>query len=113
MYHVLKAGGIGTGGLNFDAKVRRQSIDPEDLLHGHIGGIDVCARALIAAARMLEDGVLEGEVSNRYAGWALPENAAILRGETSLAAIAASVKTEPKPRSGRQEYLENLINRYV
>jgi xylose isomerase len=113
MYHVLKAGGIGTGGLNFDAKIRRQSIAPEDLLHGHIGGMDVCARALLAAARMIEDGTLDAEVSSRYAGWATPEGQRLLSGTASLADIAAGVTAEPKPRSGRQEYLENLINRYV
>lgn len=113
MYHVLKAGGIGTGGLNFDAKIRRQSIAPEDLLHGHIGGMDVCARALMAAARMIEDGTLDQEVANRYAAWATPAGQKLLSGETSLSDIAAGVTTEPKPRSGRQEYLENLINRYV
>jgi xylose isomerase len=113
LYHVLRAGGIGTGGLNFDAKIRRQSIAPEDLLHGHVGGIDVCARALIAAARMIEDGALDAEVSGRYAGWDTPEGQKLLAGKTSLAAIAAGVTSEPKPRSGRQEFLENLINRYV
>jgi xylose isomerase len=113
MYHVLKAGGIGTGGLNFDAKIRRQSIAPEDLLHGHIGGMDVCARALMAAARMIEDGTLDREVANRYAGWATPAGEKLLSGKTSLSDITAGVTAEPKPRSGRQEYLENLINRYV
>jgi xylose isomerase len=113
MYHVLKAGGIGSGGLNFDAKIRRQSIAPEDLLHGHIGGMDVCARALMAAARMIEDGALDREVANRYAGWATPAGEKLLSGKTSLSDISAGVTTEPKPRSGRQEYLENLINRYV
>jgi xylose isomerase len=113
MYHVLKAGGIGTGGLNFDAKIRRQSIAPEDLLYGHIGGMDVCARALMAAARMIEDGTLDREVANRYAGWATPAGEKLLSGKTSLSDISTGVTTEPKPRSGRQEYLENLINRYV
>jgi xylose isomerase len=113
LYHVLKAGGLGSGGLNFDAKIRRQSIDPADLLHGHVGAMDVCARALLAAARMIEAGILDRELSSRYAGWTTPEGKRLLSGNVTLADIAADVTTEPKPRSGRQEYLENLVNRYV
>jgi xylose isomerase len=116
LYHVLRAGGLGSGGLNFDAKIRRQSIDPEDLLHAHVGAMDVCARALLAAAAMVEDGRLAGEVAARYAGWESREGRAMLGGERSLAEIAARVERdaiEPRPRSGRQEYLENLVNRYV
>ncbi|HTB48205.1 MAG TPA: xylose isomerase [Acetobacteraceae bacterium] len=116
LYYILQAGGLGTGGLNFDAKIRRQSIDPADLLHAHIGGMDVCARALLMAAAMIEDGALARAVSERYAGWETPEGRAILAGERSLADLAARVEQdglEPKPRSGRQEYLENLVNRYL
>jgi xylose isomerase len=116
LYYIVKAGGLGTGGLNFDAKIRRQSIDPADLLHAHVGGMDVCARGLLMAAAMIEDGVLAGVVSERYAGWETPEGRAILAGERSLADLAARVEQdglEPKPRSGRQEYLENLVNRYL
>jgi xylose isomerase len=116
LYYILQAGGLGTGGLNFDAKIRRQSIDPEDLLHAHIGGMDVCARALLMAAAMIEDGALGRAVSERYAAWESPEGHAILAGNRSLADLAARVERdglEPKPRSGRQEYLENLVNRYL
>jgi len=115
-YHILKAGGFTTGGTNFDAKLRRQSIDAADLLHGHIGAMDVCARALKAAAAIIEDGTYDKFVEDRYADWKKPEAQAMLKGERTLADIAARVESEninPKPRSGRQEYLENLINRFV
>ena len=68
-YEILKAGGLGTGGTNFDAKVRRQSLDPEDLILGHVGAMDVCAKALKAAAKMFDEGKLEKLRSERYAGW--------------------------------------------
>ncbi len=115
-YYILSAGGFGRGGLNFDAKLRRQSIDPDDLLHGHVGGIDACARALLAAARMIEDGALGAALTDRYAGWRGDEAAAMLRGERGLDEIAARVESEgrePRPQSGRQEYLENLVNSYL
>ncbi len=75
-YHVLAGGGFKTGGTNFDAKLRRQSLDPEDLLIGHIGGMDCCARGLKAAAKMIEDKALSGPLAARYAGWDKPENKA-------------------------------------
>src|SRR5690606_1043076 len=68
-YHILKAGGFSTGGTNFDAKLRRQSIDPQDLLYGHIGGMDICARGLKAAAAIIEDGSYDAFLDERYAGW--------------------------------------------
>jgi xylose isomerase len=115
-YHILKAGGFGNGGTNFDAKLRRQSLDAEDLLHGHIGGMDTCARGLKAAAAMLEDGTLNGFVEDRYSGWNSDTWQAVLAGKSSLENLAAKVEAEgiePEPRSGRQEYLENLVNRFV
>ena len=115
-YHILKAGGIAPGGFNFDAKVRRQSIDPVDLLYGHIGGLDACALALEAAARLIEDGKYDAYLAERYAGWDAPEAKAMLAPGASLDGIAARVAAEaiePKPRSGRQELLENLLNRYL
>ena len=115
-YEILKAGGFSTGGTNFDAKLRRQSLDPEDLLLGHIGGIDTCARGLKAAARMLEDRALSAPLEARYAGWQALEAQAMLAGERRLEEISARVlggAIEPQPRSGRQEYLENVVNRYV
>jgi xylose isomerase len=115
-YQILRAGGLGKGGFNFDAKVRRQSLDPADLLHGHIGGLDTLARGLKGAAALITDGTYDKAVDARYAGWKAPEGQAILKGERSLADLAARVEAEslePQPRSGQQEYYENLINRFV
>ena len=78
LYYILKQGGLAAGGFNFDAKVRRQSIDPVDLLHGHIGGIDACAAALVAAAKLIEDGKYDAASRERYAGWDTPEAMAML-----------------------------------
>lgn len=114
-YEILKNGGLGNGGFNFDAKVRRQSLDPADLLHGHIGGLDTLARGLKAAAALIEDGTYDKAVDERYAGWNTPEAQKMLTSE-SLADIAARVERDninPQPKSGRQEYLENLWNRFV
>ena len=113
-YYILKAGGLGTGGTNFDAKLRRQSLDPVDLVAGHAGGMDVCARGLKAAAAMVEDGGLEAALSDRYAGWQTPEAQAMLDGD--LGSIFDRVMgggVDPQPRSGRQEILENYVNRFV
>jgi xylose isomerase len=115
-YHILQAGGFTSGGTNFDAKLRRQSLDPEDLLIGHIGAMDCCARGLKAAARMIEDKALSGPLVERYAGWQGDEAQAMLSGRRTLEQIAERVVKdgiEPQPRSGRQEYLENVVNRYV
>jgi xylose isomerase len=115
-YQILKNGGLGNGGFNFDAKVRRQSLDPADLLHGHIGGLDILARGLKGAAAMIEDGTYDRVVETRYAGWQDKEAKAMLEGKRSLAEIEARVlkqKLSPQPVSGQQEYLENLINRFV
>jgi xylose isomerase len=114
-YEILKAGGFTTGGMNFDAKIRRQSLDPDDILHAHVGSMDACARGLLVAAKMIEDGKLAGEVKKRYAKWDEPKNKAMLDGKESLSDIAVRVhkeEIEPQPRSGRQEYLENLANSY-
>jgi len=114
-YEILKNGGLGNGGFNFDAKVRRQSLDPADLLHGHIGGLDTLARGLKAAAALIADGTYDKAVDERYAGWNSPAAQKMLTSE-SLADIAARVERDninPQPKSGRQEYLENLINRFV
>ena len=115
-YEVLRGGGFTTGGTNFDAKLRRQSLDPEDLLIAHIGGMDACARGLKAAAQMIEDKALSSHVEARYAGWDQPGAKAMLEGKRSLEQIAAWVESEginPQPRSGKQELLENIVNRYV
>lgn len=115
-YQILKAGGLGKGGFNFDAKVRRQSIEPVDLLYGHVGGLDVLARGLKAAAAMIEDGTFDKAQDARYAGWNEKGAAAMLKGERTLTEIAQWVEADninPEPRSGQQEYLENLVNRFV
>ena len=116
MYRILQAGGFTTGGFNFDAKLRRPSIDGEDLFHAHIGGMDTAARALRAAAAMIEDGALPSFVKDRYSGWRNGLGKAVLDGEHSLESLAATVADQaidPQPISGRQEYLENLVNRFT
>lgn len=115
LYHILKNGGLRQGGFNFDARIRRQSLDPVDLIHGHVGGLDTLARALKSAAALIEEGTYDKALEDRYAGWKSPEAQAMLKGERSLADIAARVEGEgidPQPRSGQQEYLENLVNRF-
>jgi len=115
-YEILKNGGLGNGGFNFDAKVRRQSLDPVDLVHGHVGGLDILARGLKGAAGLIEDGTYDKFLADRYAGWQDKEAKAMLTGKRSLEQIAARVEKQninPQPRSGRQEYLENLVNRFV
>ena len=114
-YEILRAGGLTTGGTNFDAKLRRQSLDPEDLILAHVGAMDVCARALKSAAALLQDGALERSRSERYAGWDQPEAQRMLRSGTleSISARVLESGLDPKPRSGRQERLENLGNRFV
>jgi xylose isomerase len=116
MYRILKAGGFTTGGFNFDAKVRRQSIDPADMFYGHVGGLDLLARTLLSAAALIENGGIDKFVEQRYAKWAGEAGQKIHAKGASLesisdAAVAANIN--PKPQSGRQEYLENLVNRFV
>ena len=115
-YEILKGGGFTTGGTNFDAKLRRQSLDPADLVMAHVGAMDVCARGLKAAARMLEDDRLEAARRDRYTGWQRPEAQAMLAPGATLDGIAdqaVAAGLDPQPVSGRQEILENLVNRYV
>jgi xylose isomerase len=113
---IVAAGGFTTGGFNFDAKVRRMSNDPSDLFHAHVGGMDNLARALLIADKMLSDGKLQGLVDERYAGWKEGIGREILSGKASLEQLSERVlaqKIDPKPRSGRQEMLENLVNKYL
>lgn len=113
-YHILKAGGFTTGGTNFDAKLRRQSLDARDLIAAHVGGMDVCARGLKAAAAMIADGGLDRALSERYAGWRTDQGKSLL--ESDFDAIFARVHggdIAPQPRSGRQELLENYVNRFM
>ena len=111
-YEVLMAGGFTSGGTNFDAKLRRQSLDPVDLIAAHVGAMDICARGFKAAAAMVEGGEIEAARENRYAGW--DGRADMLTSD--LDTIADRVRSRginPRPVSGRQERLENILNRYV
>jgi xylose isomerase len=116
MYLILKGGGFTTGGVNFDSKVRRQSINPEDMFYGHVGAMDVSARSLLIAEKMLTEGRLEQHIAARYAGWQGLEAQNILAGKVSLDSLADQVlaaNADPRPVSGRQEFLENLLNAYI
>lgn len=111
---ILRGGGLGTGGCNFDAKLRRQSLEPHDLLHAHIGGVDTLARGLCQAAKLMEEGRVDRFREERYAGWKEQLGRDILAGRKSLDDLSAHVLEtglEPMPTSGRQEMLENLVNR--
>ena len=115
MYIILKGGGFTTGGLNFDAHVRRQSIDPYDLFHGHIGAMDAFARGLKNAAKMLREGKLEKALKKRYAGWDTAFGRKIEDGKAGFEELEKyTIKNgEPKLASGRQELLENILNEYI
>jgi xylose isomerase len=116
MLMVLKYGGFTTGGVNFDAKVRRESFEPVDLFHAHIGGMDAFARGLKIAAAMRADGQLEKLLKERYATWDSGLGAEIEAGKHSLASLEKVMLEKgdaAAPRSGRQEMLENLINTYI
>ncbi len=116
VYEIVRAGGFTTGGFNFDTKLRRQSNDRTDLFHGHIGGIDTLARSLLVAAAMLDDGTIEQARRQRYAGWDGERGRRILDGAVDLAALAdeaVSSGLDPQPVSGRQEWLENQVNRVI
>ena len=116
LYLIMQAGGFTNGGLNFDSKVRRQSIDPQDMFYGHVGAMDVAARALLIAEQMLQDGKLAAHVDARYAGWQAPLGQQIMGGGMGLDTLAEQVlaaNRDTAPVSGRQEYLENLLNSYL
>ena len=115
MYTILNAGGFTTGGLNFDAKLRRQSIDPEDLFYAHIGGMDAFARGLKNAAKMIKGRKFEKAIFKRYAGWDTAFGKRIEKRKVGFAELEAyTLKNgEPKIQSGRQELLENMLNDYL
>ena len=116
MISILRAGGLGSGGFNFDAKLRRTSIDPADLFHAHIGGMDAYALAFKLARRILAEGKFEAFVRERYASYDTGYGRAIEKRRTSfrdLEKLVLNQLGEPKPRSGRQEYLENLLMSYL
>jgi xylose isomerase len=116
MYEILKSGGFTTGGLNFDCKLRRQSSDPADLFHGHIGGMDHMALALKKAAAILENDFIANKVSQRYEGWGQNFGQSILSGQQSLETLASHTvdkNLQPKHVSGQQELMENKVNRIL
>jgi xylose isomerase len=116
MLSVLKYGGFKTGGVNFDAKVRRESFDPIDLFFAHIGGMDAFARGLKIAAAIRKDGRLADFVKNRYASWDSGIGAKIEAGKVGFKELEAYMlkQGDAAPNaSGRQEFLENLINEYI
>jgi len=115
MIEVLKMGGFTTGGLNFDAKCRRESFEPVDLFHAHIGGMDAFARGLKIAHRIIEDGRLDGIIKQRYATFDSGIGAKIENGEVGFAELEAYTLSNGEPfiASGRQEMCENLINEYL
>jgi xylose isomerase len=115
MIEVLKMGGFTTGGLNFDAKCRRESFEPVDLFHAHIGGMDAFARGLKIAHRIIEDGRLDGIIKQRYSTFNSGIGAKIEKGEVGFAELEAYTLSNGEPfiASGRQEMCENLINEYL
>lgn len=116
MLSVLKYGGFSTGGVNFDAKVRRESIEPVDLFYAHIGGMDAFARGLKIAAAIRKDGRLQEFVRDRYASWNTGIGEKIEKGKVSFEDLEKYMlqKGEADPNvSGRQEFLENLINEFI
>lgn len=113
---IIKAGGLRQGGFNFDAKLRRQSIDMQDMFHAHIGAIDTLAIALKKAAAIIENGVLAANRAQRYAGWQSRLGQSILSGGENLQSLAEKALDEnmqPCPVSGRQEWLEGRINQLL
>ena len=115
MLIVLGIGGFTTGGLNFDAKRRRESHEPVDLFHAHIGGMDAFARGLKIAAAIRKDGRLRQFVLDRYASWDSGIGAKIEKGEMTLAQLNDYALKIPSPKldSGRQELLENIFNDFI
>ncbi len=115
MLVVLNQGGLGSGGLNFDAKVRRESFEPIDLFHAHIGGMDTFAHGLKIAAAIKKDGVLKDFVKQRYATWDSGVGVEIEKGSANFETLEKYMLEKGEVAantSGRQEYLENLVNRY-
>ena len=116
LHEIVGAGGFASGGFNFDTKLRRQSLDRLDLFHAHIGAMDTLARALLVADDMIARETLSAERSARYAGWDGELGREIMNGDTTLESLTervASGDIDPRPVSGRQEYLENLVNQRV
>jgi xylose isomerase len=115
MLVLLEAGGLQGGGINFDAKIRRSSTDPADIFYAHIGGMDTFARALITADNILNKSDYKKLREERYASYDTGKGKAFEEGKLSLEDLHAYAieAGEPEVRSGRQEYLENIVNRYI
>ena len=116
LYEIMLGGGFDTGGFLFDTKLRRQSMDRTDLFHGHVGGIDTLARSLLVAESMINDGAIEAARDARYEGWGRDLGRDILAGSLDLATLADRAtknNIDPAPGSGRQEHLENEVNKHV
>jgi xylose isomerase len=115
MLIVLKNGGLGSGGLNFDAKPRRASCDEMDLFYGHICGMDTFARGLLAARKIIDDGIMDDFVANRYQSYDSGVGQAIMNGSASFESLEKYIldNGEPERRSGRQEMLESIMATYI
>jgi xylose isomerase len=117
MFAVLKAGGFTTGGLNFDAKIRRNSVDPEDLFIAHIGGMDAFAVGLIVAQKIIDDGKIPAFIKKRYASFNTGDGAKFEKGQIDLEQLAkigtAAGYGKTGITSGKQEYLESILNQYL
>lgn len=116
MYEVLQNGGLGKGGVNFDAKVRRPSFEPEDMFLAHIAGMDTFAKGLTTAARLIEDRVFEDFIDKRYSSFQEGIGADVLSGKATLSSLAEYALNNEKPRaneSGREEWLKSVLNQYL
>lgn len=115
MIIILKQNGLGSGGLNFDAKTRRSSIDTVDLFHAHIGGMDAFARGLLIADKIIEDGFLDQFINNRYSSYSEGIGKDILGGKITFEEAEKWILENglPIPKSARQEMLENILNDYL
>ncbi|MFD1988876.1 xylose isomerase [Paenibacillus nicotianae] len=116
MYEVLQNGGLGKGGVNFDAKVRRPSFEPEDLFLAHIAGMDTFAKGLTTAARLIEDRVFEDFIDKRYSSFQEGIGADVLSGKATLSSLAEYALNNETPRaneSGREEWLKSVLNQYL
>jgi xylose isomerase len=116
LFEIVRSGGLDTGGFNFDTKLRRQSMNRDDLFHGHIGGIDTLAQSLLVAEALIADGELDEARRARYAGWDDGLGWLMMADGATLDSIAEEATRsglDPRPVSGRQEYLENQVNRVI
>ncbi len=116
IYIILKHGGFSSGGFNFDTKLRRQSVDMDDMFYAHISGVDTLARALLTAEKMLAQDTLGDFIKKRYAGWHTGFGKEIIEGKFTFEQIAEKAlrdNLDPKPQSGKQEFLENALNDYL